>query len=136
MPARLSRVRLRVRDTQRSAAFYRDLFGLAESAGAANGDRTETLLMRGPRGAELPELVLAEGIPPGEYVAGLEHVCFEVSSAEDVTDIYDKATGKGYQATQPRHHGGHWQTFIFDPDGYKVEVFTRDSNAAKRMPGS
>ncbi|MHC4235866.1 MAG: VOC family protein, partial [Planctomycetota bacterium] len=49
-----------------------------------------------------------------------------VSSVFDVYESYLEAKALGAPATQPRVYDGHWQTFIFDPDGYKLKVFTAD----------
>jgi catechol 2,3-dioxygenase-like lactoylglutathione lyase family enzyme len=134
-PVRLSRIRLRVRDARRSAVFYGELFGFREARAEANGRPRGQLLLRRSPAAGLPELLLSEGIGPGEYVAGMEQLGFEVASTEDVAGVYAEASRRGYSATQPRFYDGHWQTFLFDPDGYKVEVFTRAGPGADETPG-
>ena len=132
----LSRVCLRVRDVRRSAAFYSELFGFVGLPEQFGSRCPATLVMRAPGAHGAVELVLTEGIPPGEYVAGLEHLSFEIDSAECVSGFHEQATQRGYAATQPRLYDGHWQTFVFDPDGYKIEVFTRDSSPVKLTHGN
>jgi catechol 2,3-dioxygenase-like lactoylglutathione lyase family enzyme len=75
------------------------------------------------------EVVFTEGLPPGDHLAGLDRVSFEVPSPESVDRVYEKARTRNARATQPRLYEGHWQTFIFDPDGYKVEVFAQHNGA-------
>jgi len=56
----------------------------------------------------------------------MDHLSLEVSRAEDLEDLYAAAAARGAQATRPRTYGGYYQTFIFDPDGYKIEVVSAD----------
>jgi len=124
-PDRIGHVSLRVRDLRQSAAFYRDLFGLE------------------PRQSEppsmvswvcaLPEdhlprfaLILTQGLPQGCEISGLDHVSLVVPTPKDVEETYRRATGMGARGTQPRHYAGHYQTFVFVPDGYKIEVRAED----------
>jgi len=132
---RLSRICLRVRDPGRSAEFYRAIFGLEllqfpaeEGSGATCAQRSSDTRLN-------CEVVFTEGLPPGDYLTGLDRVSFEVPSRESVDRVYEEARKRHARATQPRLYEGHWQTFIFDPDGYKVEVFTRAQNGPIRSPG-
>jgi hypothetical protein len=52
----------------------------------------------------------------------------EVATAQDVRRAYEAAKAHGFCATEPRVYGGHYQTFLFDPDGYKVEIMTRQTS--------
>ncbi|GAG33295.1 unnamed protein product [marine sediment metagenome] len=71
-------------------------------------------------------VVFTEGLPPnGDHLTGLDRVSFEVPCRETIDQIYDEARKRNARATQPRMYDGHWQIFVFDPDGYKVEVFAR-----------
>jgi hypothetical protein len=56
----------------------------------------------------------------------MDHVSLEVTKAEDLEYIYIAATARGSQATAPRIYGGYYQTFVFDPDGYKIEIVSTD----------
>ena len=124
----LSRICLRVRDPNRSAEFYRTVLGFERLPSTGNGGGNEICAQRS-RGARVAfEVVFTEGLPPGDHLTGLDRVSFEVPSRESVDRIYGEARKHHARATQPRLYEGHWQTFIFDPDGYKVEVFTHAQN--------
>jgi hypothetical protein len=59
----------------------------------------------------------------------MDHFSLEVPSAQDVEAVYQAVIAAGWRATRPREYDGHYQTFVFDPDGYKVEVLTLDRDA-------
>jgi catechol 2,3-dioxygenase-like lactoylglutathione lyase family enzyme len=122
-PPILRRICLRVRDPQRSMEFYRAVLGLELAHDlTCISDTTDT-----PRSLDARRdfgVVFSEGLPPGDHLTGLDRVSFEVSSRESVDRVYAEATKHNARATQPRLYEGHWQTFVFDPDGYKVEVYT------------
>lgn len=124
----LSRICLRVRDPERSAEFYRAVLGLEPVQSEANGVARTTCAQRSSDTCLNFEVVFTEGLPPGDHLTGLDRVSFEAPSRESVDRIYEEARKRQAHATQPRLYEGHWQTFIFDPDGYKVEVFTRAQN--------
>lgn len=124
----LSRICLRVRDPERSAEFYRAVLAFERVQPTGDDGASETCA-QGSSDARLDfEVVFTEGLPPGDHLTGLDRVSFEVPSRESVDRIYAEARKRHARATQPRLYGGHWQTFIFDPDGYKVEVFARAQN--------
>jgi catechol 2,3-dioxygenase-like lactoylglutathione lyase family enzyme len=123
---KLRRICLRVRDPKRSARFYQAVLGLESVDCPTNGGATYVLGSPGTRPGF--EVVFTEGLPPGDHLTGLDRVSFEASSRACVDYIYEEARRRHARATQPRLYEGHWQTFIFDPDGYKVEVFTRAQN--------
>jgi catechol 2,3-dioxygenase-like lactoylglutathione lyase family enzyme len=119
---RLERFCLRVRDLDRSQRFYTELFGF-QKVGQANQNGCAVFHLTGPEDSELVMLELSEGLPPGTYLTGLDHVSFEVTSADVVQQVYEAALGRSVQATRPRLDHNRWRTFVFDPDGYKIEVF-------------
>jgi catechol 2,3-dioxygenase-like lactoylglutathione lyase family enzyme len=119
---RLERFCLRVRDLDRSQRFYTELFGF-QKVGPAHPNGCAVFHLTDPEDCELVVLELSEGLPPGTYLTGLDHVSFEVTSADMVQQVYEAALGRSVQATQPRLDCNRWRTFIFDPDGYKIEVF-------------
>jgi catechol 2,3-dioxygenase-like lactoylglutathione lyase family enzyme len=124
----LSRVCFRVRDPGRSAEFYRAIFGLELTRSPTKEGSSAACAQPSSDTRLNCEVVFTEGLPPGDYLTGLDRVSFEVPSRESVDRIYEEARKLNARATQPRLYEGHWQTFIFDPDGYKVEVFTRAQN--------
>ena len=125
---RLGHVSLRVRELDRSRTFYGNLFGFEElDSGSTAG--CARLGLKDPDGPPADAvIVLTRGLPAGAELLGVDHFGFEVRTAQDVDRVYSQARAMHAQATQPRVHEGQWQTFIFDPDGYKVGVFTTDAN--------
>jgi len=75
------------------------------------------------------ELVLTQGLPPGDYLVGLDHFAFEAASSELVDRLYRRAIKRAFQATRPRLLNGRWKCFLFDPDGYKIEISSTVSPA-------
>ena len=97
----ISRIRLRVRDPERSAGFYRDVFGLKLMYCRSNGSGAACALSS--PGTRLDfELVFTEGLPPGDRLTGLDRVSFEVPSRELVDRVYVEARKHNAQATRPR----------------------------------
>ena len=129
----LSRICLRVRDPERSVEFYRAVFGLELVRYQSDGGAA-TCTRRSTDAQACFQVVFTDGLPPGDHLTGLDRVSFEVPSRDSVDCIYENARKQKARATQPRLYEGHWQTFIFDPDGYKVEVFTRSQNGPIRSP--
>ena len=112
---------LRVRDLNESAAFYGSLFGLCARRPTPN--RPGVLICTAPSGAGLPfSIVLTQGLG-GQTPAGMDHFAIGVESKADVDDAFDRAQALGMRSTRPRMFDGNYQTFVFDPDGYKIEVF-------------
>ena len=131
----LNRICLRARDPGRSAEFYRTVFGITSVQNTTNAGGYALSVPRTPNTAAGFEVIFAEGLPPGDHLTGLDHISFEVPSRESVDNIYDEAKKSQARATQPRLYEGRWQTFIFDPDGYKVEVYSSVQNEAVRSSG-
>jgi catechol 2,3-dioxygenase-like lactoylglutathione lyase family enzyme len=113
---------LRVRDLQRSVDFYCGVLGFQEqNGGPCEKPGRICRLFDGETGAAF-ELILTLGLPPGDYLVGLDHLAFDTPSAEMVDSVYRRAVDASIQATQPRLENGRWKTFLFDPDGYKLEI--------------
>lgn len=124
---RISHVELRVRQLDRSAAFYRDVFGLVREEATPPSDKVCVCVGAPASGGEEFSLVLTEGLPLSTELAGLDHVSFIVLTEQDVRDTHAKASGLGFRCTAPRDFDGSFQTFVFDPDGYKIEVAAQHS---------
>lgn len=125
--AAIGHVELRVRDLRRSVSFYCDVFGLRCQA-LTNGNDRQRVCVGLPASGRAPfGVVLSEGFPAGAELAGLDHVGMSVACPHDVRELYEKARGLGYRATQPRVFNGRFQVFLFDPDGYKLEVSAEQS---------
>lgn len=138
---RISHIMLNVRNVEQSAAFYRDVFGMEVAEKPVLPGIARHCFIRDPDGACGFGLIVRQGHPAGIGPRGVDHFTFEVPAVPDVLNCYRRARDAGAQATEPRMYDGHWQTFIFDPDGYKVEVLTRThhegdmSRAAGRTGG-
>ncbi len=126
----ISEVSLRVRDLQESSAFYRELFGLEPVDTEPPTAKSRKCRAGHPLNQDGFSVVLTEGLPPGA-APNVDHFSLEVPTLRDLMSVYSAATERGVQATEPRMYAGRWQTFLFDPDGYKVEVMTRDSGTAE-----
>jgi catechol 2,3-dioxygenase-like lactoylglutathione lyase family enzyme len=124
---RIGHVELRVRDLDRSAGFYCEVLGMFRSAATPPSDRVCLCVGVPASGGEPFSIVLAQGLPPSTELAGLDHVSLSALTEQDVRDIYARAGALGYRCTAPRYFDGAYQAFVFDPDGYKVEVAARSS---------
>jgi len=131
----LSHIRLRVRDPGRSAEFYCSVLGLSPEQNRSRAGEDAISVRIAANTVPAFEVTFAEGLPPGDHLTGLDRISFEVPSRESVDHVYEEAKKRHARATQPRLYEGHWQTFIFDPDGYKVEVFSRVQNEAACSAG-
>jgi catechol 2,3-dioxygenase-like lactoylglutathione lyase family enzyme len=125
-PTQIHHVALHVRDLERSAAFFCELFGLTVRPAVPPGDNVCICAAPPDSGESSFGIVLIQGLGAGTQPVGMDHLSLEVPSAEDVEDIYAVALAHGAAATEPRAYGGFYQTFIFDPDGYKIEVVTQE----------
>lgn len=125
-PMQIIHVALRVRDLEQSAAFYCALFGLEARPLVPPGEQVRVCAAPVIWGESSFGIILIQGLPGATQPVGMDHLSLEVSSAEDVEDIYAMALVHGAAATAPRVLGGFYQTYIFDPDGYKIEVATRE----------
>ena len=121
---RISHISLSIRDLARSTRFYAELFGMREDSTEPVGENARRCGLLDAAGEF--GVVLKQGHPSGVEPRGLDHFSFEVPTSDAVVEFYRRARHIGAQATEPRVYEGHWQTFIFDPDGYKIEVLTRE----------
>jgi len=124
---RIGHVELRVRNLDQSARFYLDMFGLVRREESPPSGKTCVCVGAPTSGSEGFSLVLTEGLPLGTDLAGLDHVGFSVPTEQDVRDTYAKAHRLGVPCTTPRASDGVLQTFIFDPNGYKLEITANGS---------
>lgn len=125
-PVQLNHVALRVRDLEGSAAFYCEILGFELRPAAPSADGV--LVCAAPAASSLHgfSVVLMRGLPSGSEPIGMDHLSLKVPKIKDLQDLYAAAVARGVPAIQPRIYGGHYQTFIFDPDGYKIEVVSSE----------
>jgi len=122
----ITEVSLRVRDLEESSAFYRELLGLELTDTDPPTAKSRKCRAGHPLNEDGFSVVLTEGLPPGA-APNVDHFSLEVSTLRDLLTVYNAAKERDVQATEPRIYAGRWQTYLFDPDGYKVEVMTRDA---------
>lgn len=122
----IGHVELRVRSLDESAAFYRDVFGLVRRPAAPPSDKVCLCVGVPASGDSTFSIVLTEGLPLGTEIAGLDHVSLTVPIEQDVRDIHASAARLGVRCTSPRTFDGAYQAFVFDPNGYKIEVVAKN----------
>lgn len=126
-PSRINHVSLRVRDLRRSADFYCSLLGMEMRPATPPGDSVCVCAVPSASSENTFGIALVQGLPRGTEPFGMDHVSLQVDAARDVDEIYGAAVAQGYGATEPRFFGGYYQTFLFDPDGYKIEILAEQS---------
>jgi lactoylglutathione lyase len=121
---------IRVESLDRSIAFYRDAFGMRESH-RLDFDTFTLVYLRDPdTGAEI-ELTLNKGTTtPYTHGTGYGHVAFAV---DDIEAFRDGLLSQGMQPGDLKslsHNGAIAARFFFvtDPDGYKIEVLSREGH--------
>ncbi|SOE94987.1 lactoylglutathione lyase [Burkholderia sp. D7] len=121
---------IRVQALDPSIAFYRDVFGMRESH-RLDFDTFTLVYLRDPEsGAEI-ELTLNKGTTtPYTHGTGYGHVAFAV---DDIESFRDRLLSQGMQPGDLKsltHNGAIAARFFFitDPDGYKIEVLSREGH--------
>ena len=121
---------IRVESLDPSIAFYRDAFGMRESH-RLHFDTFTLVYLRDPEsGAEI-ELTLNKGTTtPYTHGTGYGHVAFAV---DDIEAFRDRLLSLGMQPGDLKsltHNGAIAARFFFvtDPDGYKIEVLSREGH--------
>ncbi|WP_128477527.1 VOC family protein [Halorussus pelagicus] len=131
-PTELGHVHLKVRDVDRSVAFYRDVLGLdvteriGDYAFLSWGEKHHDVALQG-RGPD------AEGPGPG---VGMYHVAFEVPDADALRATYRRLRERGVEVA-PVDHGISKALYFDDPDGNGVEVYldTREERDREEWRG-
>jgi catechol 2,3-dioxygenase len=122
-PHLVGHVHLKVRDLERSIAFYTDVLDLAVVERHGNfaflswGDRHHDVALQ-----EVSEN--AEGPGPG---VGLYHAAIEVPAPEGLKDVYERLQERDVDVS-PVDHGISQAIYFDDPDGNGLEVY-RDTRA-------
>lgn len=117
---RIGHVHLKVRDLERSVAFYGRVLGLevTERAGAGFA-----FLSGGDAHHELALQEVGEGAdsPPRRSV-GLYHTAWEVPDREAFADAREALAEVGV-AARAVDHGISWALYFRDPDGQGIEIY-------------
>lgn len=121
MKVNLNHAVLKVRELDRSVAFYRDMFGFEEIARAGK----QMAFMRAPGSTNHHDLgFLALGpraTPAPQSAVGLFHLAWQVPTLEDLAATREKLTRIG-AVTGESDHGATKSVYGLDPDGNEFEV--------------
>jgi glyoxylase I family protein len=132
MPAKgIHHVDLAVTDVARSFEFYLALLGplgWAEEVRYPSYRGTEEVIyLSAAAGGQALGLRPADGGKHDYYNVGIEHLAFEVDTRDEVEAAHERCLARGDQIHFPpeedRDIPGYWATFVFDPDGIRIEVF-------------
>jgi catechol-2,3-dioxygenase len=118
---KLNHAVLKVKDLERSVAFYRDVFGFSEVARAAG----RMAFMRAPGSENHHDLgFLALGqraTEPPQTAVGLFHLAWQVPTIEDLAAARKKLIAIG-AVTGESDHGATKSVYGADPDGHEFEI--------------
>ncbi len=119
---------LRVRDVERSLAFYRDILGLREVA--RYGGRM-VFLSCGENHHDLALQQIGKSAPdPNPAAVGLYHLAFKVGdNLRDLLDMKAILEKAGVQILGASDHKVSKALYVMDPDGIEIELYT-DENPA------
>jgi catechol 2,3-dioxygenase-like lactoylglutathione lyase family enzyme len=127
----LHHIDLAVADVARSLDFYLALLGplgVKELYRFPSYRGTEEVvyLAVGP-GTQAIGFRPADGGQHRYYQVGVEHIAISVDSREEVDAVAARAAEIGadihFPVQEDRDIPGYWALFIFDPDGFRLEVF-------------
>jgi catechol 2,3-dioxygenase-like lactoylglutathione lyase family enzyme len=124
----LQHLDLAVSDLERSLRFYLDLLG---PIGAEEAYRYKTY--RGTEdvvylrlGSQFLGLRPAEGGEHRYYGVGIEHFAVFVDDRQEVDEAHQRCLEMGANIHHPPEEDndipGYWAMFVFDPDGFRLEV--------------
>jgi lactoylglutathione lyase len=121
MITKLLHTRYRVRDLEKTVAFYKEVLGLKETRRHTSGRGSQLVFFKAPGGEEEIELCKYDASGPVVVGPDLTHLAFEV---EDLKAFAKNAADKGYPLSEgPHPHGdGGAIAFIDAPEGYEIEL--------------
>ncbi len=135
----VSHIDLTVSDLDRSEAWYRDLLGLVRVLDGRNDEHhfasryllhADSLLILGLVAHDEPGAGAFD-----EHRVGLDHLSFNVGSAEELEAWADRLDEAGI-AHSPIVNGDLWDVLVFrDPDDIQLELFHMKPAAASLLAG-
>lgn len=113
--------RIRVRDLERSVAFYRDVLELVEAGRSISPMGNQLAYLRDPQSGSEIELCFQPDKPDFKFPEDIFHVAFEV---DDLDRVGKHLAALGIPFTDGPHRSarGSALAFIDDPDGYEIEL--------------
>src|SRR5207249_8683815 len=127
MVKKLLHTRYRVKDLEKTVAFYKDVLGLQETRRHTSGRGSQLVFLKAPESEE--EIELCKFDQSGPVVVGpdLTHLAFEV---DDLERFARETAAKGYPLSDgPHPHGrGGATAFIDAPEGYEIELIESAPN--------
>jgi catechol-2,3-dioxygenase len=115
--ARLSHVGLYVKDMAKMVDFYTRVLGFM----VTDADKELTFLSRDP--IDHHQLVLVAGRDPSVKQT-VNQVSFNLSSLEEVQEIFGRIANSEAYELRPVTHGIAWSIYFRDPEGNRLEMFT------------
>jgi catechol 2,3-dioxygenase-like lactoylglutathione lyase family enzyme len=135
----IQHIDLAVTDLDRSLAFYLDLLGplgLKEEERYPTYRGTEDVIYLS-FGDEWIGLRPADGGTFQYYGVGVEHLAFEVETKEEVDAAHERSSQRGDRIhCAPEEDSdipGYYAFFVFDPDGFRIEVFAAGAEWSSRI---
>jgi catechol 2,3-dioxygenase-like lactoylglutathione lyase family enzyme len=135
---RIDHIDLAVGDVERSLRFYLAVLGplgLREWKRFPSYRGTEEIVYLAlPGGDQYLGLRLADGGEHRYYEVGLEHLAFYVDSRDAVDAAHGRCVEIGARVHFPpqedRDLDGYYEMFVFDPDGFRIEIACGPAEAA------
>src|ERR1700694_4757517 len=124
MVKKLLHTRYRVKDLEKTVAFYKDVLGLKEMRRHTSGRGSQLVFFKAPESEE--EIEICKFDESGPIVVGpdLTHLAFEV---DDIEQFALESAKKGYPLSDGAHphRKGRAIAFIDAPEGYEIELIQR-----------
>jgi catechol-2,3-dioxygenase len=116
----LTHIHLAVRDLERAAAFYRDVFGMEVMPVGEEG----MVFMRTPGAADTLTLRQAAADEPvGQQGGGVDHFGFRLKDRKDLDAAVDAIVAAGGRLVERGEHVlGAGYAYVEDPEGYVIEL--------------
>jgi catechol-2,3-dioxygenase len=130
-PARFAHFVLRVREIERSIAWYEEVLGMQMVHHA--GKLAFMSYDEEHHRVALAETPVDDEAAPG--CAGLDHVAYAFETLGDLLSSYKRLKAKGIEPYWPINHGPSTSLYYHDPDGNGVELFVDNFPTEAELKG-
>jgi catechol 2,3-dioxygenase len=121
-PLEVGHVVLKIRDLERSVAFYEGVLGFRKVGEI--GGRMVFFTATGENHHDLALMSVGANAPsPHPYAVGLYHVAIRLGSDEEVRKAYRALVEAGGDIVGSSDHGVSHSLYIRDPDGIELELY-------------